>query len=129
VYRAARQTRGATQRGLDSPPCTPRYARAGGRRSCPEPALLEQQLRAWEMQVDCVADGPTALAQLQAAHRNGTPYALAILDVQMPGMDGLELARTITADPLLRSLRLVLLRAIASARKTARCRMRAVLSP
>jgi signal transduction histidine kinase/DNA-binding response OmpR family regulator len=74
--------------------------------------FLEQQLRAWEMQVDCVADGPTALAQLQAAHRNGTPYALAILDVQMPGMDGLELARAITADPLLQSLRLVLLRTI-----------------
>ena len=74
--------------------------------------LLERQLSAWGMQVDCVADGPTALAQVQAAHRNGTPYAVAIVDVQMPGMDGLELARTITADPLLRSLRLVLLTAI-----------------
>jgi len=74
--------------------------------------LLERQLRAWEMQVDCVADGPTALARLQAAHRNGTPYALAILDLQMPGMDGLELARAIIADPLLRSLRLVLLSSI-----------------
>jgi signal transduction histidine kinase/DNA-binding response OmpR family regulator len=74
--------------------------------------LLERQLSAWEMQVDCVADGPTALARLQAAHCNGTPYALAILDLQMPGMDGLELARAITADPLLRSLRLVLLSSI-----------------
>jgi two-component system sensor histidine kinase/response regulator len=71
--------------------------------------FLEHQLGAWGMQVDCVADGPTALEQLQAAHSHGTPYALAILDLQMPGMNGLELARTIKDDPLLRSLRLVLL--------------------
>jgi signal transduction histidine kinase/DNA-binding response OmpR family regulator len=74
--------------------------------------LLERLLGAWGMQVDCVADGPTALARLQAAHHNGMPYALAILDMQMPGMDGLALARVIKADPLLRSLRLVLLSSI-----------------
>ncbi|HEY7491581.1 MAG TPA: response regulator [Candidatus Tectomicrobia bacterium] len=74
--------------------------------------LLERQLGAWGMQVDCMVDGYTALARLQAAHRNGTPYALAILDFHMPGMNGLELARAIKADPLLRSLRLVLLSSI-----------------
>jgi signal transduction histidine kinase/DNA-binding response OmpR family regulator len=74
--------------------------------------LLERQLGAWGMQVDCVADGPTALARLQAARHNGTPYALAMLDVQMPGMDGLELARAIKSDPTLSALRLVLLSSI-----------------
>jgi two-component system sensor histidine kinase/response regulator len=71
--------------------------------------LLELQLTAWGMQVDCLADGPSALARLQAAHRNGTPYKLAILDMQMPIMDGLQLARAIKADPDLAPLRLIML--------------------
>jgi PAS domain S-box-containing protein len=71
--------------------------------------LLELQLTAWGMQVDCVADGPSALARLEAAHRHGTPYALAILDMQMPDMDGLQLARAIKADPDLAPLPLIML--------------------
>jgi PAS domain S-box-containing protein len=71
--------------------------------------LLELQLTAWGMQVDCVADGPRALARVQAAHRQGTPYELAILDMQMPTMDGLQLARAIKADPDLAPLHLIML--------------------
>jgi CheY-like chemotaxis protein len=73
--------------------------------------LLELQLRAWGMQVDCVADGPNALACLQAAHRADTPYALAIVDMQLPGMDGLEIVRTIRAYPELAAVRLIMLHA------------------
>jgi CheY-like chemotaxis protein len=61
------------------------------------------------MQVDCLADGPSALARLQAAHRYGTPYEVAILDMEMPIMDGLQLARAIKADPDLAPLRLIML--------------------
>ena len=74
--------------------------------------LLECQLGAWGIQVDCVADGPTALARLQAAYHQGSPYTLAILDMQMPGMDGLELARAITADTTLATTKLVLLTSV-----------------
>jgi CheY-like chemotaxis protein/HPt (histidine-containing phosphotransfer) domain-containing protein len=71
--------------------------------------ILEDQLTAWGLQVDCVADGHTALARLQAAQIDGQPYTLAILDYQMPGMDGLELARLIKAEPMLAPIRLVIL--------------------
>jgi two-component system sensor histidine kinase/response regulator len=40
------------------------------------------------------------------------PYDLALLDMQMPGMDGLELAHTIKADPALATLPLVMLTSI-----------------
>ncbi len=57
--------------------------------------ILKMQLGAWGMEVDCVGDGPTALAILQEAQREGRPYELALLDYRMPGMDGLALARAI----------------------------------
>jgi signal transduction histidine kinase/DNA-binding response OmpR family regulator len=75
-------------------------------------AILEAQLSAWGMRVDCVADAPRALERLYAALREGQPYAIAILDHQMPGMDGLMLAKAIKADQTLAQLRLVLLTSV-----------------
>jgi CheY-like chemotaxis protein len=72
-------------------------------------ALLEAQLGAWGMLVDCVADGPGALERLRHAARTAHPYALAILDYHLPGMDGIHLARAIKADPALAGVRLILL--------------------
>jgi CheY-like chemotaxis protein/HPt (histidine-containing phosphotransfer) domain-containing protein len=46
---------------------------------------------------------------LRAAAGEGAPYALAVIDLMMPGMDGLELARTIKSDPDLAEIHLVLL--------------------
>jgi CheY-like chemotaxis protein len=72
-------------------------------------AFLEAQLSAWGMQVDCVADGSQALNRLRMADQNACPYALVILDAQMPGMNGSALARAIKGDPRLASIPLVLL--------------------
>jgi signal transduction histidine kinase/CheY-like chemotaxis protein len=71
-------------------------------------SILETQLRARGLQVDCVGNGQTALAQLRP-HHDQAPYDLAIIDVEMPGMDGLELARAIRALPERASIPLVLL--------------------
>jgi CheY-like chemotaxis protein len=71
--------------------------------------ILEAQLTAWGMQADCVADGPHALVRMRAAHRDVQPYALGILDHQMPGMDGVTLASKIKADPLLALTPLIML--------------------
>jgi PAS domain S-box-containing protein len=71
--------------------------------------LLHVQLSAWGMQVDCVPDGPRALVRLRAARHDGLPYVLVVLDMRMPGMDGLELARLIKSDPDLAPVRLLML--------------------
>src|SRR5437762_3570736 len=74
--------------------------------------LLAAQIGAWGMHVECVARGSSALESLRAEPRDGRPYDLAILDHQMPEMDGITLGRAIKADPALASLPLVLLTSV-----------------
>jgi CheY-like chemotaxis protein len=69
--------------------------------------LVREQLRAWGVTVDEAADGATALERLRAP--TGRRYDAALLDMQMPVMDGLELARVIRADPSLASMPLLML--------------------
>ena len=57
--------------------------------------------------------GLQALEQLRAAVQNGTPYDLVLLDMHMPVMDGLTLARIMKADPALARLPLVMLTSVA----------------
>ena len=74
--------------------------------------ILEHYAADWGLQSVSASNGYHALALLKDAARRGTPFDLAILDLHMPGMDGLELTHTITADPLLAATRLVLLTSI-----------------
>ena len=47
------------------------------------------------------AGGAEALAMLHSAAKTAAPYQVALLDVMMPEMDGIELARLIETDPAL----------------------------
>ena len=67
-------------------------------------SILEKQLSSWGVRVTSAEGGPQALEKLRSES-----YDLAVLDMQMPGMDGMELARRIKADPELAPIRLVLL--------------------
>ncbi|MBZ5741343.1 hybrid sensor histidine kinase/response regulator [Nocardioides mangrovi] len=71
--------------------------------------ILEGQLSAWGMTVHAVESGPAALAALGEAVAAGTPYDVGLLDLCMPDMNGLDLARLIGAAPELDDLALVLL--------------------
>jgi two-component system, sensor histidine kinase and response regulator len=71
--------------------------------------ILENQVAAWKMQVVGAASGDEALGRLRTAVGQGQPYDVALLDVQMPEMDGFTLAAAIKADPLLTGTRLIML--------------------
>ncbi|MGO4236044.1 response regulator [Pseudarthrobacter sp. YAF2] len=71
--------------------------------------VLESQLRGWRLQPDAVPDAKTALARAREAAGRGAPFDLAVLDLCMPEMNGLELARAIKADPALNHIELIML--------------------
>jgi PAS domain S-box-containing protein len=71
--------------------------------------VLSIQLHAWGARSEEAIDGPEALVALAQAQDAGDPFAAAILDMQMPGMDGAELASAIKADASLATTRLVLM--------------------
>jgi PAS domain S-box-containing protein len=75
-------------------------------------AILHEHIIAWQMRNGCAENGQQALNFLQAAAARGENYDVAILDMKMPGMDGLELARAIKSDPLIASTRLILLSSV-----------------
>ncbi|KIO48389.1 response regulator [Nitrosospira sp. NpAV] len=71
--------------------------------------VLQEQIRVWRMRIGSAATGAEALRALRGAHAAGDPYQIAILDYQMPGMDGEGLGRAIKTDPLLHDTQLVML--------------------
>ena len=70
--------------------------------------ILDHYARNWKMRNNAAENGEMALQMLRNAAADD-PYELAILDMQMPNMDGLMLARAIKADPTIAKTRLVLL--------------------
>ncbi len=74
---------------------------------------LRTLLRSWQCRVDEAEGAHTALRRLREAKAAAAPLSFALIDVAMPGMDGIELARTIEEDPLLRHTHLVMLTSMA----------------
>ena len=71
--------------------------------------ILRHQIFAWKLQKGSAASGHEALRVLRAAATDGHPYDLALLDIEMPEMDGLTLAHAIKAEPAIASTRLIAL--------------------
>ena len=61
------------------------------------------------MQPDCAVCGEEALKMMREAASKGKPYALALLDFQMPEMDGVALAHAIKSDPVISATRSIML--------------------
>jgi PAS domain S-box-containing protein len=77
--------------------------------------ILRHQLTVWKMLPSSAASGREALKMLRTAAMEALPYDLALLDVQMPEMDGFTLAQSIKADPAIASTRLVVLTSMGQA--------------
>jgi CheY-like chemotaxis protein len=71
--------------------------------------VLTSQLGAWGVRSAEAPDGPAALDIVRRAQRANDPFTAAILDLQMPKMDGATLARAFRADKTTAAMRLVLM--------------------
>ncbi len=71
--------------------------------------LLTTRLTSWGMRPTEAMDGPGALQTLNKALDDNDPFRIAVIDMQMPGMDGEALGRIIQNDERLNDTRMVML--------------------
>jgi PAS domain S-box-containing protein len=74
--------------------------------------IIRHQASAWGIEVDEATNAEGALARLRIAIGQGRPYNLAILDMQMPEMDGEMLGSQIKADPDLANTQLIMMTSV-----------------
>jgi len=68
--------------------------------------ILDEQLMRWGMRVSCALGADDAMRMVRQAELHETPFELVLIDYQMPGVNGMELAKTLS---LAHSSQLVLL--------------------
>jgi signal transduction histidine kinase/CheY-like chemotaxis protein len=71
--------------------------------------VLKEQLKVWGCRYDEASGGRQALAMMRRTVEAEAPFDIAILDMQMPQMDGKTLGRRIKADPSISDATLVLM--------------------
>jgi CheY-like chemotaxis protein len=71
--------------------------------------ILAETLRGWGMRPVTVIDAAAGLQAMTVALRGEAPFALVLIDAQMPGMDGFALAERIGQDEALAATPLVLM--------------------
>jgi signal transduction histidine kinase/DNA-binding response OmpR family regulator len=90
--------------------------------------VLVEMLSRWEMRPAAVANGPAALGLLQRRKEAGIPFALVLLDSQMPDMDGFAVAEAIRQNPELVGSTIMMLTSSPNAGDTKRCEKAAISS-
>ncbi len=76
--------------------------------------ILEHQLGSWRAHANAASSAYEAYAALVDENASGAPYDLAILDMNMPEANGLDLARSIRQNKGLDQLKLLILSSVAT---------------
>ena len=71
--------------------------------------ILLKMLTGFGCRAQVTGSGQSALDILYAAIRQSDPFQIVLLDLQMPGMDGEQIARAIKSDPVLQQTKIIIL--------------------
>jgi|GEM_PF-5625762 len=71
--------------------------------------MLSERLLSWGGEVHEAENGETALSMFERGYTEKAPYDIAVLDMQMPGMDGISLGKLIRKNPCYGSTALIML--------------------
>lgn len=83
--------------------------------------FLQEMLANWRMKPTLVENGQEALIALERADNAGNPFALTLVDFQMPEMDGFELVERIRGNPQFSSTKIVMLSSVGQRGDASRC--------
>jgi signal transduction histidine kinase/CheY-like chemotaxis protein/HPt (histidine-containing phosphotransfer) domain-containing protein len=72
---------------------------------------IKDQMLSWGIRVGEAENGAAALAELRTAAARNERFELAIIDIDLPDVNGIDLVRSIKADPANAEVRLVMLTA------------------
>jgi len=84
--------------------------------------ILQEMVLAWEMKPTLTEGGREALTLLERANNRGAPFALILLDAQMPAMDGFSVAEQIRKHANLAKSVVIMLTSAGMRGDAARCR-------
>ena len=71
--------------------------------------IIREQATSWGMNVTVSSTPSAALKKIDSAIKNNTPYDIAMLNLNLPEMSGLELAKTIKRNPAHQQVKIVLM--------------------
>ncbi len=71
--------------------------------------ILKNYVESWGAKNTTVLNAEEGLSLLKRAYNNGQPFAVLLLDMQMPGTTGLVIAKQIRQDPIFTDLKIILL--------------------
>lgn len=74
--------------------------------------LLIHQMNSWGIKQEGAEDGLKGLTILHRAVEEGRPFDMVLLDMHMPHMDGLDVARLIRKDPTLERTKIIILTSV-----------------
>ena len=71
--------------------------------------IITKMVESFGCRVETAASGKKALEMLHVGYNNEDPYQVILLDLQMPEMDGEQMARAIKADPICKDINIIIL--------------------
>ncbi|MDQ1336786.1 MAG: hypothetical protein QG552_3736, partial [Thermodesulfobacteriota bacterium] len=84
--------------------------------------VLQEMIKSWGLVPTITANGKEAIDRFNKAFGSGTPYRLILLDMQMPELDGFDVAKMIKDSPSGKDVKIIVLSSMGQRGDSDRCK-------